>query len=162
VNGLLNGACDTKAGIPSEAELNGAITALCGAKPQDEVEAMMVAQMVATHAAAMSAMRRVANGAPELAEKYGNLANKFLRTYAAQVEALTRYRNRGKQKVTVEHVHVYPGGQAIVGTVEGGGGRLLKSEEQSHATGWRNGHECGTEVSGYVEALATEVSGGGG
>ena len=27
-------------------------------------------------------------------------------------------RGKGQQKVTVEHVHVHPGGQAIVGTVE--------------------------------------------
>ena len=34
-----------------------------------------------------------------------------------QVEALHRYRGKGQQKVTVEHVHVNAGGQAIVGTV---------------------------------------------
>src|ERR1700730_12284381 len=36
------------------------------------------------------------------------------------------------QKVTVEHVHVHEGGQAIVGNVEGGGIRT-KSENQPHA-----------------------------
>jgi hypothetical protein len=34
-----------------------------------------------------------------------------------QVEALQRYRGKGQQKVTVEHVHVHAGGQAIVGAV---------------------------------------------
>jgi len=33
------------------------------------------------------------------------------------LEALQRYRGKGQQKVTVEHVHVNAGGQAIVGTV---------------------------------------------
>jgi hypothetical protein len=36
------------------------------------------------------------------------------------LEALNRHRGKGQQKVTVEHVHVHSGGQAIVGMVEGG------------------------------------------
>jgi hypothetical protein len=40
-----------------------------------------------------------------------------LRTFASQTEALSRYRGKGEQKMTVEHVHVYQGGQAIVGQV---------------------------------------------
>ncbi len=39
-----------------------------------------------------------------------------------QVDALKRYRTGGQQKVTVEHVTVNDGGQAIVGSVEKGGG----------------------------------------
>jgi hypothetical protein len=38
------------------------------------------------------------------------------------LEALDRYRGTGQQKVTVEHVHVHSGGQAIVGAVTGGRG----------------------------------------
>ena len=45
-------------------------------------------------------------------------ANKLSRTYAALLDALNRHRGKGQQKVTVEHVHVHSGGQAIVGTVE--------------------------------------------
>jgi hypothetical protein len=40
-----------------------------------------------------------------------------MRTFAYQTEALGRYRGKGEQKMTVEHVHVYRGGQAIVGQV---------------------------------------------
>ena len=47
----------------------------------------------------------------------GNLAIKLLRTFTMQIEALQRYRGKGQQKVTVEHVHVNAGGQAIVGAV---------------------------------------------
>jgi glucans biosynthesis protein len=39
-----------------------------------------------------------------------------------QVEALQRYRGKGQQKVTVEHVHVHSGGQGIVGAVLPGEG----------------------------------------
>ena len=48
----------------------------------------------------------------------GNLAIKLLRTFTTQLEALQRYRGKGQQKVTVEHVNVNAGGQAIVGTVQ--------------------------------------------
>jgi hypothetical protein len=44
--------------------------------------------------------------------------NKLARTFTTQVEALKRHRTGGQQKMTVEHVHVHQGGQAIVGHVE--------------------------------------------
>ena len=40
------------------------------------------------------------------------------RTFTTQMEALNRYRGKGQQKMTVEHVHVHKGGQAIVGAVQ--------------------------------------------
>ena len=39
-----------------------------------------------------------------------------------QAEALSKLKRGGEQTVRVEHVHVYPGGQAIVGTVTRDGG----------------------------------------
>jgi hypothetical protein len=33
-------------------------------------------------------------------------------------DTLNRHRGKAQQKVTVEHVHVHSGGQAIVGTIE--------------------------------------------
>jgi hypothetical protein len=49
------------------------------------------------------------------------------------LDALNRHRGKGQQKVTVEHVHVHSGGQAIVGAVKTGGGVANKSEGQPHA-----------------------------
>ena len=65
----------------------------------------------------------------------GNLAVKLLRTFAAQTEALQRYRGKGQQKVTVEHVHVHTGGQAIVGSLSqtGGGRDNDENRGQPHA-----------------------------
>src|SRR5262249_31845445 len=40
-------------------------------------------------------------------------ANKLSRTYATLLEALNRHRGKGQQRVTVEHVHVHSGGQAV-------------------------------------------------
>jgi len=48
------------------------------------------------------------------------------------LESLNRHRGKGQQRVTVEHVHVHEGGQAIVGNIEGGG-VAAKSKEQPHA-----------------------------
>jgi hypothetical protein len=61
---------------------------------------------------------------------------------AAQVEALKRYRSGGEQKMTVQHVHVAEGGQAIVGNVSApteGVGSRKKSEVQPHALGYAPG-----------------------
>lgn len=56
-------------------------------------------------------------------EVHERIVNKLARTFATQMEALRKHRNGGKQTVTVQHVNVEDGGQAIVGNVahEGGG-----------------------------------------
>ena len=85
---------------------------------------MLAAQMSAVHLATMALARRLAhveNIPQEDSEK--RAFNKFARTFAAQVEALKRYRTGGEQKVTVQHVTVNEGGQAIVGNVRPGEGR---------------------------------------
>jgi hypothetical protein len=46
----------------------------------------------------------------------------FARGHTTLLEALNRHRGKGQQKVTVEHVHVYSGGHAIVGSVGQRGG----------------------------------------
>jgi hypothetical protein len=61
-------------------------------------------------------------------------ANKLSRTYTLLLDALNRHRGKGQQKVTVEHVHVHSGGQAVVGMIETpGGGDRPKPEEPPHA-----------------------------
>jgi hypothetical protein len=105
-----------------------------GIRAHDEIEGMLATQMVATHFAAIGVLRRL-KGSETIPrqDSNGNLAAKLLRTFTMQVEALQRYRGKGQQKVTVEHVHVHSGGQAIVGTVHPGGGGREKSDEQAHA-----------------------------
>jgi hypothetical protein len=50
------------------------------------------------------------------------------------LESLNRHRGKGQQKVTVEHVHVHSGGQAVVGMVgTSGAGDRTKLEDQPHA-----------------------------
>jgi hypothetical protein len=126
LNSLINAACDgTPISPPTEQDINGVLAAVHGIGANDEIEAMLAVQMVATHFAATRALRRLkgSDTVPQQ-DSNGNLAVKLLRTFAAQTEALQRYRGKGQQKVTVEHVHVHTGGQAIVGSVsQSGGGR---------------------------------------
>jgi hypothetical protein len=117
-------------------QLSATVAALVGIGPKDELEGMMAAQLIAAHNAAMECYRRAMIGEQTFEGRRENLAqaNKLSRTYAALIEALNRHRGKGQQKVTVEHVHVHAGGQAVVGVVgTPGGGERLKSEEQPHA-----------------------------
>ena len=48
-------------------------------------------------------------------------AERLTSNYARQLEALDKHRDKDKQKITVEHVNVHTGGQAIVGEVNASG-----------------------------------------
>jgi hypothetical protein len=117
---------------------------LVGVKPTDTVEGMMAAQLFASHAAAMECYRRamLPGQSLEVKQIQLTLAAKLTKANATQVEALKKYRSKGQQKVIVEHVHVYQGGQAVVGNVApGGGGDGRKEEVQPHAVGYAQGAE---------------------
>jgi hypothetical protein len=119
-----------------ERQNRAALAGLIGIGPQDELEGMIAAQLVATHNATMECFRRAMMPEQTLEGRRENLnqANKLSRTYATLIEALNRYRGKGQQKVTVEHVHVHAGGRAVVGVVETPeGGDRAKSQEQPHA-----------------------------
>ncbi len=127
--------------MPAPDKINAGIAAVAGIEPQNEYEAMLAVQMVGTHSVAMDMLSRAKQASTtDAVERYGTLATKMLRTYTAQLEALSKLRRGGAQKVTVEHVHVYEGGQAIVGNVnthgtqprQGGGGRQ-ETGHQPHA-----------------------------
>ncbi len=124
---LMGQAADSIRGTkdPDARTLNKAVAALAGIGPRDELEGMLAVQMIAVHHLAMECMKRARRSQPIEGMNYHiNCATKLQRTFVAQVEALNRYRGKGQQKVTVEHVHINKGGRAIVGAVnrEGGGG----------------------------------------
>jgi hypothetical protein len=118
-----------------EQQRSGMAAALVGIGPKDELEGMMATQLIAAHSAAMECYRRAMLKEQTFEGRRENLnqANKLSRTYATLLEALNRHRGKGQQKVTVEHVHVHAGGQAVVGLVETPGGSNAKSEDQPHA-----------------------------
>jgi hypothetical protein len=113
--------------------LNFMLSVIKGVEPKDQVETMLAAQMAAVHMATMTFARRLAHvdNIPQQ-DSAERAFNKLARTFAAQVEALKRYRTGGEQRVTVEHVTVNKGGQAIVGTVQASKG-YQKSEDQALA-----------------------------
>ncbi len=100
--------------------IRSAMAALHGIKPQDEVEGMLATQMVATHAAAMECLRRSMIQEQKFEGRDNNLrhAAKLLSIFAKQLETLNRNRGKGQQKMTIEHVNVAPGAQAMVGQFE--------------------------------------------
>lgn len=104
--------------------LNFALAVVAGVKPKDELETMLAAQMTAIHMMTMTFARRLAlAGNVKQQDSAERALNKLARTFTMQMEALKRYRTGGEQKVTVHHVTVNEGGQAIVGNVERSGDR---------------------------------------
>jgi hypothetical protein len=118
----------------AEKQRSAAVAGLIGISPLDELEGMLATQLIACHNASMECYRRAMISEQTFEGRRENLAqaNKLSRTYATLLEALNRHRGKGQQKVTVEHVHVHEGGQAIIGNVEGGGVRS-KTQDQPHA-----------------------------
>src|SRR5258707_2188111 len=116
-------------------QLGATVAALIGIAPKDELEGMMAAQLIAAHNAAMECYRRAMIGEQTFEGRRENLsqANKLSRTYATLLEALNRHRGKGQQKVTVEHVHVHSGGQAVVGPVAPGRRGIKNTEGELDA-----------------------------
>lgn len=105
-----------------EAATNFALGFVHSMKPRDAAELALLAQMAATHQAAMMLARRLNHvGTIPQQDAAERAFNKLSRSYAAQMETLKRYRSKGQQVVRVERVTVESGAQAVVGSVNHGG-----------------------------------------
>ncbi|MAC88542.1 MULTISPECIES: hypothetical protein [Maricaulis] len=100
---------------------NGLLALIHALEPKDAAESMLCCQMVLTHMQIMECQRRANIDGQTFEGRDVNLrhAERFTRIYTQQLDALNKHRGKGQQKVTVEHVTVNKGGQAIVGNVEG-------------------------------------------
>jgi len=110
--GILEGRTDTNA--------NAAIALIREIAPRNGVEALLAAQVIAVHNAALELLRRVVlpDQPGQFIDSLPNRATRLLRLYVDQVEALDRLRGGGaRQTVRVERVTVEAGGQAVVGAV---------------------------------------------
>jgi hypothetical protein len=106
---------------PDPVGINFMLSVIKGIQPRDQIEAMLASQMAAVHMASMTLARRLARVEDIRQQDSAERAfTKLTRTFAAQMEALKRYRTGGEQKVTVQHVTVTDGGKAIVGNVTHG------------------------------------------
>ena len=135
LDGLLKQLCNvgSQGRSVDEEGLNFMLAIVKGIEPRDQVEAMLAAQMAAVHNATMTFARRL-NHVENIPQQDSaeRAFNKLARTFAAQVEALKRYRSSGEQTMRVEHGTVNEGGQAIVGEVTyGGRGPAGKTETSS-------------------------------
>jgi len=104
---------------------NQILSTMIELRPRDGYEGFLISQMILVFDRAMDCFRMADNNI-SFAEMYFSLQNqgiKLMRLYAQQLEALDKHRNKGKQTMVVKHVHIHPGGQAIVGNVNQEGGR---------------------------------------
>jgi hypothetical protein len=109
--------------------LNVALDSVAVLAPRDGMEVMLCSQLVALHSQSMEFLRRgmLPDQTNDGVDCNVNRATKLLRTFATMAECLRTYRVGGHQRVTVEHVTVQAGGQAIVGTVNRGGGDVQQN-----------------------------------
>ncbi len=102
--------------------INGLIAAVSEMEPEDPAESMLAIQMATCHTHIMKMLARITKAnAPvgsDVVKTTMLLADRLMRTYTKQMETLARYRRKGMQKMTVEHITVENGGQAIVGSVD--------------------------------------------
>jgi hypothetical protein len=121
-----------------------------GFEPTDEVEGLLVAQLMAAHHASMECSRRAMHPevSYEVAHAFRKSAAGASRTFVELLSALDRRRGKGGQQVVrVEHVHVHPGGKAIVGIVERGGrggGGAEEMREEPHVPPAGLAHDTAT------------------
>jgi hypothetical protein len=112
----------------------GALAILHGLNPENATQALLAVQMVGVHHNALMFLRRASLEGQTFDGSDANVlrATRLMRVFNEQLEAMQKLKGKaGQQKVTVEHVHIHEGGQAIVGAVA--------------ATGLRRGVGDGTE-----------------
>ena len=98
--------------------LNQLVPILHDIAPKDALETLLAVQMVGIHNVAMKCLGRAMLPQQTFEGRQTNLnyATRLLKTFTDQMDALQKHRGKStQQKVTVEHVHVHLGGQAIVG-----------------------------------------------
>lgn len=105
--------------------INSLIAQVSGLNPKDPAEGMLIMQMVSCHDRTMKLLSAVTEANVSLDAMATHptikLVERLMRTYARQMEILTSYRRKGQQKMTIEHITIKKGGQAIVGNIDQGG-----------------------------------------
>lgn len=117
---------------------NAYLQALISLKPQDEIEGMLCARLLMLHNQYMSYMNRTTNPGQTTQgiDTNINRSTKLMRLYNETLDALNKYRRKGEQKVTVQHVNINSGAQAVVtGQLNQGGGESTeKAKDEPHGS----------------------------
>ncbi len=105
-------------------EVKRIISAMSELKPRDGFEGLLISQMLSIYNKAMSCLALAENNreSPEFFLKLQNQSMKLMRLYCQQLDALSRYRNKGRQQITVQRVDVNSGGRAVIGHIDQTGG----------------------------------------
>jgi hypothetical protein len=150
-----------------EKTTNAMIAGIAAMRPRDEAEAMLIAQMIATHELAMTFARRLKHveNIPQQ-DSAANALTKLTRTYAAQMAGLKHYRTGGEQRVIVQRVDVREGEQAVVGIVNSGNGKGGDGPERnrgkSHAKQIADARDAALLCDVETEREAVPSAGGAG
>lgn len=135
------------------------LSVINGIKPKDQLESMLAAQMAAIHMATMKFAGRLSRVTtiPEQ-DSIERALNKLARTYSTQMEVLKRYRSGGEQNVTVQHVSVSDGGQAIVGNVTQVAHDTIPNKLENATRPLTDARQSAMEIVGDPERPAATVS----
>jgi len=93
-------------------------------QPQTATEAMLAAQIVGTHRAAMQFLAKATkpDADSDVGDRNVSRAARLMSLFTEQLDAMAKLKGKpSHQRVVVEHVHIAVGGQAIVGAVAPGG-----------------------------------------
>jgi hypothetical protein len=101
----------------SEIAVNSALAMIESERPKTETECAIVIQMACLHSATMAVLGRLGggHGGDRHVLAAATAASRLSRTFAILVETLRRLRNGGSQYVRVEHIHIEPNSQAVIG-----------------------------------------------
>jgi hypothetical protein len=133
LSGILNQLLKVTTGDGvNERQLNFMLSVIKGIKPSDQVEAMIGAQMAVVHVAFMTYAQLLAGTCVIDVESAERALAKLGRTFAAQVEALKRYRGSDERKQKQEGVKLHADGQRADGA-------QLTANERLKANGHGNG-----------------------
>lgn len=138
-------AVQTKQEPVTQTQANAALALMGAIAPSNELEAAIGEQIVAAHIASLDFLSRARLNAGEFvntASAYANMSTKLSRTMAMHIEALTKLRTGGRQRIEV----VYVNGPAVIGDntqavfsgggAHGGGG---SKPDQPHAIAYLAG-----------------------
>jgi hypothetical protein len=103
--------------------INSAAAMLNALAPESPLEGLLCSQMVSAHnmAAEFSHRAMMSGQTEEGIERNINRASKLMKLFTAQTEALHKLRNKGQQRIIVQHVQVNEGGQAVIGDINPAG-----------------------------------------
>ena len=150
-------------GRSSESTVNQALAYARAIEPKDSLEAMMAVQMAAVHSATIAMARRLnTSESIEAVDSAERGLSRLSRAFTQQVETLKRHRSGGQQNVTVKHVHVNDGGQAIIGNVTNREGGEAGKENQPHEPKSEGASDDeGTALLGHFETIGVALPSAG-